>query len=104
MVRKRTLPNFEKALAELERLVERMEEGQLTLEESVQTFERGIQLSRSCQQALEQAEQRIQTLAEGTADDEHQGLERPDQAQPAAGESGAEWASGSTPETSGRDE
>lgn len=56
--------SFEKALEELERLVERMEEGELTLEESLRTYERGIYLSRACQRALDQAEQRIQVLTE----------------------------------------
>lgn len=56
--------SFEKALEELERLVERMEEGELSLEESLKTYERGVELSRICQRALDQAEQRIQILAE----------------------------------------
>ena len=64
MARKRTLPDFEKALEELERLVERMEEGKLSLEESLRTFERGMELSRSCQRSLDEAEQRIRTLSE----------------------------------------
>ncbi len=56
--------DFEKALEELERLVERMEQGELSLEESLRTYERGIELSRRCQRALEQAEQRVRVLAE----------------------------------------
>jgi exodeoxyribonuclease VII small subunit len=63
--RKRTTPpDFEQALAELEVLVEKMEQGDLSLEESLQSFERGIQLTRSCQQALQQAEQKVQILLE----------------------------------------
>lgn len=54
--------NFEAALEELERLVEQMEQGDMTLEESLKSFERGIQLTRRCQQALKEAEQRIQIL------------------------------------------
>ena len=54
--------NFETALAELEDIVERMETGALSLEESLQSFERGIQLTRRCQSALEQAELRVKTL------------------------------------------
>lgn len=61
---KRTTPNFEQALTELERLVERMETGELSLEESLKTFERGVELSRTCQRALDAAEQRIQILTE----------------------------------------
>ncbi|NIR32340.1 MAG: exodeoxyribonuclease VII small subunit [Gammaproteobacteria bacterium] len=56
--------NFEKALEEFERLVERMEEGDLSLEESLKTYERGIELSRICQRALDEAEQRIQILTD----------------------------------------
>ncbi len=62
--------NFEKALEEFERLVERMEEGDLSLEESLKTYERGIELSRMCQRALDEAEQRIQILSESERDPE----------------------------------
>ena len=57
-------PDFETALAELEALVERMEQGDLRLDESLKSFERGVQLTRSCQQALKQAEQKVQILLE----------------------------------------
>jgi exodeoxyribonuclease VII small subunit len=57
-------PDFEQALAELEALVEKMEQGDLSLEESLQSFERGIQLTRNCQQALQAAEQKVQILLE----------------------------------------
>lgn len=56
--------NFEAALAELERLVERMEQGELSLEESLQHFERGVALTRACQEALKSAEQKVQILLE----------------------------------------
>ena len=55
-------PSFESALAELEGLVERMESGELTLEESLKSFEQGIALTRSCQQALSEAEQKVEIL------------------------------------------
>lgn len=55
-------PDFEKALAELERIVERMEQGELSLDESLKQFERGIALTRSCQTALQQAEQKVEVL------------------------------------------
>lgn len=55
---------FEKSLAKLETLVQRMEQGDLTLEESVQTFEEGIKLTRECQQALAAAEQKVKLLIE----------------------------------------
>lgn len=55
-------PNFEQALTELEQLVEKMEAGDLKLEQALEHFEHGIKLSRQCQQALEQAEQKVQEL------------------------------------------
>ena len=55
-------PNFEKSLSELERLVEKMEKGDLSLEASLDHFEKGVQLSRACQQALREAEQKVEVL------------------------------------------
>jgi len=54
--------DFEQALKELEALVERMEQGDLTLEDSLKSFERGISLTRRCQQALQDAEQKVEIL------------------------------------------
>ena len=56
--------NFESALQELEKLVEEMEQGDISLEQSLQKFERGIALSRACQKALQDAEQKVQILIE----------------------------------------
>lgn len=56
--------NFEESLAELEQLVERMEQGQLPLEEALKLFERGIQLTRASQTALQDAEQKVRILLE----------------------------------------
>lgn len=53
---------FEETLGALEELVERMERGDLSLEESLQSFERGVQLTRSCQKALKAAEQKVEIL------------------------------------------
>ncbi|RPG23268.1 MAG: exodeoxyribonuclease VII small subunit [Gammaproteobacteria bacterium TMED92] len=53
---------FEAAMLELERLVEKMEAGDLTLEQSLQAFERGVVLTRLCQQELQQAELKVQQL------------------------------------------
>ena len=64
MGRKRVSTNFEQSLKELEALVERMEQGDLSLEESVKTFERGIELSRQCERALDEAEQKVQILTD----------------------------------------
>ena len=54
--------DFEHSLDELERLVARMEGGELSLDESLASFERGIGLYRHCQQSLEQAELRVRLL------------------------------------------
>jgi exodeoxyribonuclease VII small subunit len=56
--------DFESALKELESLVEKMEQGDIRLEDSLQHFERGIELTRHCQQALREAEQKVQILLE----------------------------------------
>ncbi|MEX0734656.1 MAG: exodeoxyribonuclease VII small subunit [Steroidobacteraceae bacterium] len=56
-------PDFEAALAELEEIVHRLEQGKLSLEESLRQFERGVVLTRGCQKALRQAEQKIRVLA-----------------------------------------
>ena len=62
MVKKKSEFDFENALQELEQLVEKMEQGEMSLEESLQQFERGIALTRACQKALEEAEQKVQIL------------------------------------------
>jgi exodeoxyribonuclease VII small subunit len=62
MTKKSKSFDFEDALANLEALVEAMEEGDLSLEESLKAFEQGIKLTRECQQALDQAEQKVQLL------------------------------------------
>jgi exodeoxyribonuclease VII small subunit len=60
--KKKKSSNFEKDLQELEDLVEKMEGGDLSLEDSLVHFERGIALTRACQKALTEAEQKIQIL------------------------------------------
>jgi len=54
--------NFENSLKELERIVRRLEEGDLPLEDSLKLFEDGVKLSRECQERLNQAERRIEIL------------------------------------------
>ena len=56
--------NLEKALGELEKLVEEMEQGSLSLEESLKRFEKGIALTSDCQEALQKAELKVQELIE----------------------------------------
>lgn len=51
-------------MEELEKLVEHMERGDISLEESLKSFERGIKLTRTCQQALQEAEQKVHILLE----------------------------------------
>ena len=62
MNRKSRQPDFEKSLQELEQLVERLEAGDLPLEESLRTFERGVALTRDCQLALQSAQARVEIL------------------------------------------
>jgi exodeoxyribonuclease VII small subunit len=59
-------PDFEQALADLEETVEKLERGELPLEEALKQFERGIGLARNCQQALKQAEQKVEILLQKT--------------------------------------
>jgi exodeoxyribonuclease VII small subunit len=59
-----TIKDFESAIAELDSIVKRMEEGDLTLEKSMELYERGLQLSRFCHSTLEAAERRIEILNE----------------------------------------
>ena len=60
--------DFEQALGELEAVVEKLEHGDLPLEEALKQFERGIELTRGCQASLKQAEQRVEILLARTPD------------------------------------
>ena len=67
---KKTTPNLEKSMAQLEDIVQQLEEGDIPLEKALQQFEKGVKLSRDCQQALDSAEQRVQVLLDnGELDD-----------------------------------
>ena len=59
-----TIKDFESALSELEAIVKTLEEGDLSLERSLELFERGVQLSRFCHARLEDAERRVEILNE----------------------------------------
>ena len=59
-----TIKDFESAIAELETIVKRLEDGDLALEKSLELYERGVQLSRFCHTRLEEAEKRIEILNE----------------------------------------
>ncbi len=58
------MASFEEQMAELEKVVERLERGDLSLEENVSLFERGMQLSSACKEQLARAESRVQVLLE----------------------------------------
>ena len=62
MAKRKSTPLFESSLTELTQLVDQMEQGDMTLEESLKSFERGVKLTRTCQQALQEAEQKVQIL------------------------------------------
>jgi exodeoxyribonuclease VII small subunit len=62
------LPDFEKSLAELESLVEQLESGDLSLDESLRQFKRGVELTRHCQDVLNKAQQTVEKLLD--VDDE----------------------------------
>ena len=62
VAKKSSLPDFEAALTELEKIVEKMESGEQSLEEALAAFQRGIELTRTCQQGLKEAEQRVDKL------------------------------------------
>lgn len=72
--------NFESALSELEKLVQGMESGELSLEDSLKAFEKGMQLSRDCQQSLAEAEQKVQLLMEKDGELVSQPLDSGDEA------------------------
>jgi exodeoxyribonuclease VII small subunit len=66
--RKKAL-DLEKAIGDLEGLVEQLESGELTLDKSLQQFEKGVKLSRDCQAALTEAEQKVQILIDSELKD-----------------------------------
>lgn len=66
--KKSKTPDFEKALEELEALVETLEKGELSLDETLKQFERGIKLTRTCQTALQEAEQKVEMLMREAGD------------------------------------
>ncbi len=74
-IKKGKAVDFEQALAELEAVVERLEHGDLPLEDALKQFERGIELARSCQSSLKAAEQRVEILLKKSQDGEPEPLE-----------------------------
>lgn len=78
MPRKKSTQTFEDALTELESLVEAMEKGDLSLEESLASFEQGVLLTRQCQKALDDAEQKVRILMGESDDAEPESFESDD--------------------------
>ena len=68
MARSKKTPDFETSLERLEEIVECLETGDLTLEQSLKQFEEGVSLTRACQTALTDAEQTIKVLTEKNAE------------------------------------
>ena len=66
---KKSPPNLEKSLQQLEDIVQQLEEGDIPLEKALQQFEKGVKISRDCQQALDSAEQRVKVLIENELQD-----------------------------------
>ena len=62
-------PDFEQSLLELEALVEKLEQGDVPLEEALKTFERGVALTRQCQTALRTAQQKVEVLLARNGDE-----------------------------------
>lgn len=56
--------NFEEAISELESIVEKLESGELSLDESIEVFQNGIELSRYCSKRLDEVEKKISILIE----------------------------------------
>ena len=72
------LPNFEKALEELETLVEQLESGDLNLDQSLQQLKRGVELTRHCQSVLEEAQQIVEQLVDPEDEASATGFEQGD--------------------------
>jgi exodeoxyribonuclease VII small subunit len=70
-------PDFEQSLEELEKVVERLEQGDLPLEEALKTFERGVELARNCQAALKSAQQKVEILQKRGGQPEIEPFEAP---------------------------
>ncbi len=65
--------NFEKSLDELEKIAARLESGDISLDDSIKLFERGMELTNKCRKTLENARQKIITLTEAETEKENDG-------------------------------
>jgi exodeoxyribonuclease VII small subunit len=75
-------PEFEQALAELENLVQRLERGDVPLDEALRTFERGVALTRHCQACLQAAQQKVEILLKRSGSPEVVPFEEPGEDSP----------------------
>ena len=72
-------PDFEQSLSELEALVAKLEQGDVPLEEALETFERGVALTRQCQTALRTAQQKVEVLLARNGEEKIESLGREDE-------------------------
>lgn len=79
MTKKTKLPTLEESLGEITTLIDSMEQGDLSLEQSLERFERGITLIKHCQKILHEAEQKVQILMQNNGNDELKSYENPDE-------------------------
>ena len=73
------LPDFEQSLSELEALVQKLEQGDVPLEDALKTFERGVALTRQCQTALRTAQQKVEVLLAKNGEETNESFEDEDQ-------------------------
>jgi len=72
------LPDFEQSLVELEALVAKLEQGDVPLEDALKTFERGVALTRQCQTALRNAQQKVEVLLTRNGEETIESFAEPD--------------------------
>ena len=79
MAEESSVAGLEKSLEELETLLKELESGELTLEDALAHFERGVKLTRQCQKALQEAEQKVEILLEKSPEAEPEPFGSPDE-------------------------
>jgi exodeoxyribonuclease VII small subunit len=89
LARNSKVPDFEQALTELEALTERLERGDLPLDEALKLFERGVALTRHCQSSLQAAQQKVEILLKRGGELEAAPFEEPEE-EGSAGSQGAQ--------------
>ena len=79
MTKKTKTPDLEASLTEITTLIEQMEQGELSLEQSLNHFERGIKLIKHCQKILQDADQKVQILMKNNGEESLDSYENPDE-------------------------